>query len=102
MVLTSHRPIVVYIYSLYSEIDPCDAQPCLNGGQCFRGEGQSFACVCPEGFTGPTCEIGMWYFHVTFMYSHTHKIFTHTFLHIPAGKATPKNGFLPSFLWNFA
>jgi hypothetical protein len=31
--------------------DPCDEVNCLNGGTCADG-----TCVCPEGFTGVSCE----------------------------------------------
>jgi EGF-like domain/Human growth factor-like EGF len=37
------------------EIDDCDPNPCANGGTCTDGS-QSYACSCPQGFTGDTCE----------------------------------------------
>jgi len=36
--------------------NPCDIQPCLNGGQCVPTE-SSYQCQCPPGFDGKTCEL---------------------------------------------
>ena len=33
-------------------IDPCQSNPCKNGGTCKDG-----ACSCEPGFSGKTCEI---------------------------------------------
>ena len=35
----------------------CDAAPCLNGAQCFAGQGTEYLCSCAAGFHGVTCEI---------------------------------------------
>uniref|UniRef100_A0A3Q3LC58 Protein delta homolog 1 n=1 Tax=Mastacembelus armatus TaxID=205130 RepID=A0A3Q3LC58_9TELE len=37
-------------------IDSCQPNPCLNGGNCTN-HGLAFMCVCPHGFTGPTCSL---------------------------------------------
>jgi Notch-like protein len=35
----------------------CDSSPCRNGGTCVNsGDGSEFACLCPAGTTGRTCE----------------------------------------------
>jgi hypothetical protein len=34
--------------------DPCDANPCLNGGGCMAS-GSGYTCNCAVGFSGPTC-----------------------------------------------
>lgn len=36
--------------------DPCDPNPCENGGECVQAGG-GFTCVCQPGFSGPTCEM---------------------------------------------
>ncbi|KAJ8021299.1 Hyalin [Holothuria leucospilota] len=35
-------------------VDPCDPNPCLNGGTC-NPSGNSFFCLCESGFSGNTC-----------------------------------------------
>ena len=35
---------------------PCDANPCRNGATCLN-TGQSFTCVCKEGFEGQHCQM---------------------------------------------
>ena len=39
------------------EPKPCDINPCEHGGTCMN-VGKSFKCVCPKGYTGPTCAQG--------------------------------------------
>lgn len=37
--------------------DPCDSNPCLNGGGCFLdSDFKSYSCFCTVGFTGKFCE----------------------------------------------
>jgi hypothetical protein len=36
--------------------DPCDPNPCQNGGECTPLGGGDFACFCFPEWTGPTCE----------------------------------------------
>jgi len=37
--------------------NPCDSQPCLNGGQCVQTDYSVHECRCPTGFDGKTCEL---------------------------------------------
>jgi hypothetical protein len=37
-------------------LDPCNPNPCQNGGDCFDFGGGSFECFCNPEWTGPTCE----------------------------------------------
>jgi hypothetical protein len=37
--------------------NPCNSQPCLNGGQCVQTEVSSYQCQCPAGFDGKNCEL---------------------------------------------
>ena len=39
-----------------AQTNPCDSEPCENGGQCVN-EGLGFRCECPPGVGGFFCEI---------------------------------------------
>ena len=39
---------------IFVDIDPCDPNPCNNGGACMSNNGQAM-CDCPPGRTGSTC-----------------------------------------------
>lgn len=39
------------------DINECESQPCLNGGECVD-KVANFTCICPAAFTGPLCETG--------------------------------------------
>ena len=47
------------IFSHSTEIFPCAANPCQNDGLCFNGATGGYICICPDGFEGTDCEIGM-------------------------------------------
>ncbi|XP_051549935.1 neurocan core protein-like [Myxocyprinus asiaticus] len=36
--------------------DPCQTNPCLHGGSCLT-EGEGYSCLCPQGYSGESCEI---------------------------------------------
>lgn len=42
-----------------AEDDPCQTNPCLHGGSCLT-EGEGYSCLCPQGYSGESCEIGKW------------------------------------------
>ena len=50
--------------------DPCDPNPCQNGGSCIR-EGSRVKCVCADGYTGRRCESG------NYQALHVHHMNTH-------------------------
>ena len=39
-------------------VDPCSTQPCVNGGSC-HSQSSGYTCLCPSGYTGPTCSTSM-------------------------------------------
>lgn len=42
----------------FSNVDVCDANPCLNGGLCNQKSSTSYSCICKQGFSGINCGIG--------------------------------------------
>ena len=46
------------IYRLETRIDYCAEEQCQNGAQCVNNA-MNFECICADGFSGRTCEIGM-------------------------------------------
>jgi len=60
----THRNIIIclmilmaaYFFVSCEEIDPCNPNPCQNGGTC-TDTGSIAECVCIDGYTGPTCEV---------------------------------------------
>ena len=38
--------------------DPCDPDPCDNGGTCSASDDGYYVCTCPTGWTGINCDIG--------------------------------------------
>lgn len=43
--------------SLLLGANPCESNPCKNGGKCFPSQdGLSFTCQCPEECTGDLCQ----------------------------------------------
>ena len=41
-------------------LDPCNPDPCENGGQCSRtpSDNQPYTCSCINGYSGPQCKTG--------------------------------------------
>ena len=54
--------ILLFLFQTSNATGFCDTIPCQNGASCFENSNLSalpaFYCLCPPGFTGPTCEIG--------------------------------------------
>ena len=44
-------------YFLYSDINECSPNPCLNSGTCIDGV-NSYTCKCLAGYVGKNCETG--------------------------------------------
>ena len=42
----------------YIDIDDCASDPCLNNAICMD-QLNGFSCICAEGWTGPTCSLGI-------------------------------------------
>ncbi|XP_027759843.1 fibulin-7-like [Empidonax traillii] len=45
-------------------IDDCSSNPCANSGTCVDGD-QSYTCLCPPGWSGPTCQSPIYSYWVT-------------------------------------
>lgn len=46
-------------------MNECNQFPCENGGTCMNNDG-SFTCICKEGWDGPTCQNGTFFFNNKF------------------------------------
>ena len=57
--LFAHVNIIIFLgkSDMYSDIDECQNNPCLNGGTCEDLLG-GFQCECRDGFKGDTCSEG--------------------------------------------
>ncbi|KAM9626067.1 fibulin-7-like [Morphnus guianensis] len=45
-------------------IDDCSSNPCANSGTCVDGN-QSYMCLCPQGWSGPSCQSPVYAYWVT-------------------------------------
>ncbi|KFQ52881.1 Fibulin-7, partial [Pelecanus crispus] len=45
-------------------IDDCSSNPCANSGTCVDGN-QSYTCLCPRGWSGPSCQSPIYAYGVT-------------------------------------
>lgn len=45
---------MLYTFCIFSDINECKMQPCLNGGTCID-KINAYFCVCAEGWEGETC-----------------------------------------------
>ena len=45
-----------YSHVIWLLPEPCDSDPCLNGGTCMDLSDTEFTCFCPPGFFGEICE----------------------------------------------
>ncbi|KAM4767365.1 fibulin-7-like isoform 2-T2 [Cyanocitta cristata] len=45
-------------------IDDCSSNPCANSGTCVDGN-QSYTCLCPPGWSGPSCQSPIYSYWVT-------------------------------------
>jgi hypothetical protein len=49
--------------------DPCAEMPCFNGAQCKNDGKTNFKCICPSGFSGPTCkDVGRYTYEIFEIY----------------------------------
>ncbi|KAM6324720.1 fibulin-7-like [Podargus strigoides] len=44
--------------------DDCSSNPCANGGTCMDGN-RSYTCLCPRGWSGPSCQSPVYAYWVT-------------------------------------
>ena len=48
--------LFIATHLFYSELKPCDKNPCLNGGTCIVTDAETELCVCPALFHGSECQ----------------------------------------------
>ena len=51
------------LISVFSDINECHSDPCMNGATCEDGVFQ-YTCSCVDGYTGTHCETGEQVFHI--------------------------------------
>jgi len=44
----------------YLDFDACASTPCQNSGNCVN-QVNGYSCTCVAGYTGPMCQIGMFF-----------------------------------------
>lgn len=55
--------VIELLFLLCFAGDLCEVSTCSNGGTCVTGPGDKLICICPDGFSGETCnetETGEW------------------------------------------
>ena len=50
------------LYTFHLDVDDCESNPCLNGGNCTDGL-NDYTCSCLPGNTTRNCEIGIIIFY---------------------------------------
>ena len=50
--------LLCFFFSILDAPDPCESQPCNNGGVCIKQGYHSFECTCAKGFGGDVCAQG--------------------------------------------
>lgn len=57
---TNQNDQISHLYFISLAANPCDPNPCKNGGHCSKepASRQRFNCSCKDGYVGETCEIG--------------------------------------------
>ena len=55
---SSIRELQHAMFILFTDVDECELQPCMNGGTCNNVNGD-YECRCSDGWTGKNCSIGM-------------------------------------------
>ena len=53
--MPSDNFVIEFLPSLITARDPCNPNPCKNGGKCTPN-GDKFTCSCTAGWKGDTCE----------------------------------------------
>lgn len=56
MLLSLPELLYFLVFLFQTEINECDAEPCMHGGNC-TDRVNDFQCTCPEGWTGKRCEM---------------------------------------------
>ena len=50
--------MLILLPFFFPPANPCLTNPCLNGGVCVVESLTEYSCVCPECYSGETCDLG--------------------------------------------
>ena len=95
-----------YIFLFIYSANPCNVNPCLNGGICQRSDNNGYDCFCLPPYEGPTCAICE--FIITFVFVNMRKdhillkeysVIVTTSFYVKNWRILMQKGYFQNFAW---